>query len=345
MNKEGVLRTAGVALNGKTKQQSPLVHQVYAQRRNVLHTLVKIASDSFDEKNGVRQVLLLGAGYDQSYNEYGSNIFYVDYESIVSDASQQCMNDKCRFVAANLCDVEELHMKLHSAGYCFHLPTVVIIECVLCYLPTNAVDALLSFLSNYLTNSITIFYTPLAPVEESTTYCAAFLDGFARRGAPIRCEWSSIEICSTALRTAGFKHIWNYSMDQALTLLCPKGNTADPTMYDEFAASALLQRLYVVGLATPSVTLGKAVHQKLQKLMDFHSLNQLRVSLSLLSTRLFSLEQTRHMTVRLLTNQSRNTTRFPSVFVANHVQATPLSSQQWTELLTLYEQVRKKRFQ
>jgi O-methyltransferase involved in polyketide biosynthesis len=166
----------------KLKQQTPLIDRIYSLRRDVVHHLVSSCTSILSD-----QLIILGAGLDSSYNSLAKEVFHVDFESVISDYNISQAGPNVHLVAADLRNTVDLEVQLLKNGLRANARTVVLIECVLCYLTVDDVRMLLSWISKTLSRSLLIIYDPLVP--ESAVGAASFTRqmqrGFASRGTPL----------------------------------------------------------------------------------------------------------------------------------------------------------------
>jgi O-methyltransferase involved in polyketide biosynthesis len=76
-------------------------------------------------------------------------------------------NSKSISIAGDLCDFDDIWKKLLLNGFDVGSPTIVVVECVLCYIDTPSVKSLLQKLSGNLKESLLIIYDPMLPPPPS----------------------------------------------------------------------------------------------------------------------------------------------------------------------------------
>jgi O-methyltransferase involved in polyketide biosynthesis len=76
-------------------------------------------------------------------------------------------NRKSISIAGDLCDFDDIWKKLLLNGFDVDSPTIVLVECVLCYIDTPSVKLLLRKLSGNLKESLLIIYDPMLPSPPS----------------------------------------------------------------------------------------------------------------------------------------------------------------------------------
>jgi hypothetical protein len=77
-------------------------------------------------------------------------------------------NSKSISIAGDLCDFDDVWKKLLLNGFEVDCPTIVLVECVLCYIDTPSVKSLLQKLSGNLKESLLIIYDPMLPSPPSS---------------------------------------------------------------------------------------------------------------------------------------------------------------------------------
>ena len=274
----------------KCRRQSPLLNRIYHSRNQVIHKMVAscLRTLQFHENDAVLnpQLLLLGAGVDVTFEGLYSNstkIFAVDYPEIMlerktalsdirfdkdSGVSESFLESNSpSLISADLCDFDDLWMKLSRSGFNAECSTIVLIECVLCYIDSSSVQKLLKQLSNHLPpQSILITYDPMVPKPSINStlsnlsvtrsdFAQMMADKFTERNAPILHNIKSIEMQKTFNKLCGWQYVTAMSMYTASRcVLTPEERmipiSAEP--FDEFASLAMLHKLYNVTLASLS---------------------------------------------------------------------------------------------
>ena len=236
-----------------------------------MHKMVDGATAIMNE-----QLLILGAGLDTWYHHCCRRSFHVDYENIVSDYMLANVSPNTCLVSADLRDLNSLEAGLLHNGFDFNKGTVILIECVLCYIDMKHVKALLSYLSGKLTTSILLLYNPILPHMQhdydgaiSTIQKHRTIDdhsfsrhlqrGFASKGSPIRSISESATDVTELLLSEGYKYVNTMTMEQAsFSLLAPSAPTTnDPVLgkkeaFDEHISERLLTQRYIVSWCSNS---------------------------------------------------------------------------------------------
>jgi O-methyltransferase involved in polyketide biosynthesis len=277
----------------KCRRQSPLLNRIYHSRNQVIHKMVAsclrtLQSHWNDAVLGEfhPQLLLLGAGVDVTFEKLYSNsaiIFAVDYPEImlerktalsgiqfdkdsgVNESSFE--SNSSSLISADLCDFDDVWMRLSRSGFNGECSTIVLIECVLCYIDSLSVQKLLTQLSNHLPpQSILITYDPMVPKPSINSnlsnlsvrrsdFIQMMADKFTERNAPIQHNIKSIETQETFNKLCGWQYVTAMNMYAAsCCILTPEERmiqiSAEP--FDEFASLAILHQLYNVTLSSLS---------------------------------------------------------------------------------------------
>jgi len=220
--------------------------------------LKRIVSEAVSSSES-RQLLILGAGVDVSYErEYETKcrVFSVDLPEVISIRPPPGSANSA-VITADLANCSTLLSKLGDAGLDVVAPVVIILECVLCYIPEQSVRSLLASLSNVLTQSVAIMYDPLFGVERhsSSGFLAMMLRKFDSRGAPILFSPANTTDYSVFLRSCGWKHVHSMSVSQAMCSLATAKDVQEQKflgLFDEYASLALLNGHYNVTIVSSS---------------------------------------------------------------------------------------------
>ena len=266
------LRLSHPSIAWGTGRQTPLLNRFYHARSKLVHRMVSYSIDTLalSKQHGV-QLLMLGAGLDTSLeiacNEctHVTTIFAVDLPEVI-EARQRVatsVNNKgVILVSADLRDVKTLWQRLQDQCFNCAIPTVVLLECVLCYIDTSHVTSLLSSLSENLHGgAMMVLYDPIVPHNHSSLdshktshgYSHMLYSKFKERGAPLLHCLDSIESYQNFIQSCcHWPHVTCYNIHDALRCFFTAVEreipcTAEP--FDEFNALALLNRMYGVTLA------------------------------------------------------------------------------------------------
>ena len=269
-----------------TGRQTPLLNRFYHARSKIVQRMVSYSIDALaiSKKHAV-QILMLGAGLDTSLetscceNTNVATIFAVDLPEVIEarQRSTAAVNNKAvMLVSADLRDVSSLWERLHDQGFDRSIPTVILLECVLCYIDTSHVLSLLTSLSESLHGgAIMVTYDPIVPLNHHPTpdihnvstvnrsdnnmiapngYAHMLYAKFSERGAPLLHCLDSIEMCQHFIQSScHWPHVTCHNIYDALRCFFTAAErgipcTAEP--FDEFNALALLNRMYGVTLAS-----------------------------------------------------------------------------------------------
>ena len=271
--------------------QNPLLNRMYHTRHVIVHKMVSSCLKSFKinqnttlHQNQTCQLLLLGAGIDVSYEKLYSDsaaVFSLDLPEIISErkAALSVIQTEETFIkntvkdtfAAKIVAVPGDLRSFSSAwdsllanGFDKECPTIVVLECVLCYIDTPSVEKLLSHLSGHLCKkSVLITYDPMAPRSSysqsltSIPMCNGFAqmmaDKFEDRKAPILHSVETKEIQKKFILSCKWEHVLTLNMYQALHCFL----TADERRisillepFDEYTSLASLHKLYGITCAS-----------------------------------------------------------------------------------------------
>jgi ribosomal protein S18 acetylase RimI-like enzyme len=207
-------------------------------------------------------------------------------------------------IAGDLCDFDDIWKKLLLNRFDEDCPTIVLVECVLCYIDTHSVKSLLQKLSSNLSkDSLLIIYDPMLPtppvfspsrslpLSSNDTTCSSastshnkkktfnnefskmMQDKFSERNAPIRHCIPSTRRQQNFIQTCNWKFANSFNMHEASQLFLSTHERSISTVlepFDEFSSLALLHKQY-------SVTLGGlerfSFESSLQDLLHYKKIN------------------------------------------------------------------------
>lgn len=293
----------------KKRLQNPLLNRMYHTRYQIVHKTLSRCLNVLrplhsDKRIKVKQnqILLLGAGIDISFEELYSksaHIFAVDFPEIImarnmvlsasqavdSHGPEHSRRSRSISIAGDLRLFDDIWAQLLVDGFDSSCPTVVLIECVLCYIDTTAVQQLLIKLSEVLCKeSFLILYDPMLPSSSSSSSTSPFVssarsttmspttssslsdgtssnnnkfrqmmaDKFESRKAPIQHTIESKKSQSNFMESCkwNFRKIFNMFEAQHYFLTAEERSVSillEP--FDEFASLALLHGLYSITVA------------------------------------------------------------------------------------------------
>ena len=173
------------------RPQTPLLNRFYGARSKVMHKIVicimkslMISAHQNAQHSTVMscsriQLLILGAGIDVSYEVLLSShklpvdIFLVDFPEVIElhmkELSANYILDSNVNVIPISGDLREFQSsiwrQLISSKFSTLSPTLVISECVLCYLDTSYVEKIITFLAQQLSSgSQLLIFDPIIPI-------------------------------------------------------------------------------------------------------------------------------------------------------------------------------------
>jgi O-methyltransferase involved in polyketide biosynthesis len=269
--------------------QNPLLNRMYHARHLIVHKMVSSCLNSFKiittlHQNQRCQLLLLGAGIDVSFEKLycdSAVVFSLDLpeivkerkavlsgvqteETLINNSVSDSFAAKMVAVPGDLRSFSTAWSSLLVNGFNAECPTIVVVECVLCYIDTPSVEKLLQHLSGHLCKqSVLITYDPLAPrssysqssssVPMSNGFAQMMADKFEDRKVPILHSIETKEILRNFILSCKWKYVLTLNMYQALHCFLTAEErrikiALEP--FDEFTSLALLHRLYGVTFAS-----------------------------------------------------------------------------------------------
>ena len=324
---DGIVRTAREAKHCKSPStaKTALLRYVYRIRSKILHKITASIIHHFHQwhnNNNIIsssiQLLILGCGLDESYDAYSATIYCVDFEAIIEERTIShnigSARDHIHFVASDIRDVERLLIDLRRSSFDVSLPTLILCECVLCYMDLPSRIHLLYELSRQLYHPIALTYDPiLSSSNHMNGYATEMKAKFEERQAPLLSSMHSITDTINHYHSCGWDHCISSTISQALQCYLSPQERRDisssiPTdSFDEYASLALLNHLYTITMCSTNgmtSSLLTTVHEDLMRWSRSYSdgsdnydsthrssrLNQLRVRISMLESRVASIE-------------------------------------------------------
>lgn len=248
----------GQTCEQKLHRQTPLLNRFYHLRARSLHTAVQSAVTAF-QTSGCEsiQLLLLGGGLDTSFEAHFQHmkVVVVDLPEVLAYRRKNCPPSNSVLVEGDLRDMSKVVGHLSAAGFDWHAPTVVLAECVLCYLHPAAVQATLTALATRLPMGVLIAYDPMLNLSADRADGLAHMlaSKFAERGAPLltvhpdrdhilrqlyQCHWQH----NTCLTVCEYMQTILTAADRRIDL------QAEP--FDEHADLMLLCQRYSISIAS-----------------------------------------------------------------------------------------------
>ena len=267
--------------------QTPLLNRVYWYRMRVMQKLTRAALHTCRQRQmgkGERpQLVVLGCGYDSAYQsvdddqEFSVATFLVDLPTVMEKriSLNICSDSKATLIMADLNEPMQVVNKLIKSGLDQSKPTVVLLECVLCYLSKEKVSKLLQHISSSLDDAVVITYDPLVDLEgqwaaetTDTNFSKMLLHKFMERGVPIRFSCGSKYNHRRIFESCGLKYNIEYTINEAVsTLLTSEERSVYPEAepFDEYASLAMLGNSYIVSVSS---LYSNALSSLLQHLSD-----------------------------------------------------------------------------
>jgi hypothetical protein len=280
-------RPTGI-FNGK--KQTELLTRVYEARMSSMYKITEICIQSFQSLGFCDiQVLVLGCGFDTSYNSLGNQVYIVDLPDVMCQRKVTCKSwdlSHVQLISGDLRSISSVMSSLTQVSFDPRLPTLVILESVLAYLDHASSQAILHALS-HLPLSFTVIYDPLSSSSPSLIPCALELQSsFSSRGAPLLSPFTSPSHACTALRKEGFPHVESYTIRQLLSLSVNTSPSTSPRdLFDEFAALSMLHNMYAITVSSTCTMLFSALHRGIFASCSSQALS---VRISVLASRLLS---------------------------------------------------------
>lgn len=264
-------KVQGASAGEKPPSQHPVISRIYYFRSLLMHRMINDALTVLDSLSYSKsQLLVLGAGKDDSYAQRFSSthsVFSVDLPSVIAD---RCSSSNSIFIAADLRDTPLLNEALCSVGFVLGNPTVVVLECVLCYIQTEDVVRLLTYLSKSLTISTLLLYDPLFGSEDLSDrngFLTLMKSKFHSRGAPILFHMKDSNAYITFLRRCGWRYSLSEPMSRCINIFATESDVNVSSLlgpFDEAASLALLHSCYHITCAAST----PAVYSRIKAYMD-----------------------------------------------------------------------------
>ena len=218
-------------------RQTPLLNRFYHMRSRLMHGMVSACVGTLSPPRGCAslQLLVLGAGMDTSFETAHSSsacvVFAVDLPEIMNNRA----TSSAVAVAGDLRDADGVWQRLAERGFRGDVLTVVLAECVLCYLETDHVRRLLEVLAQRLARrTLMVLYDPTlpasaaemaetahAPEPEPDGFAATMHRQFRARGAPLRHCCTSFAAHCAFVRACGWLHVSGFTVHEAWQVRAP----------------------------------------------------------------------------------------------------------------------------
>lgn len=226
------------------------------------------------------QLLCLGCGMDDSYNQYFHTSFSVDLPVVIEQRMlRKSFEEKGThaLISCDICECEVLWERLRQQGFDDSLPTLVILECVLAYLPCK--EKVIASVCRQVHNCLLLGYDPILMTQRVVD---DFSEGLAHSFGVISERPDSLagQAWTQTLRRCGWTHVVLANMQSWNSLSCSMRIPVD--VFDEFSSLCMLRQRYSVYVATMNVdflTLGLAeTHQSWLSILSRIDLAEQRVS-------------------------------------------------------------------
>jgi GNAT superfamily N-acetyltransferase len=214
---------------------------------------------------------------------------------IIAAALANGNDARYHLVAADLRCIEQLDAAVKFAALECTLPTLICIECVLCYLQPHEAAAVLTWAAVTFKKGSIVTHEPTAPLHSADAYGSALAAAFTAQGCPIACPTGGAVGQCKRLYAAGWQHAAAVTARTAAARwLAPaeRVRVSQLEPFDEIAALAAVQERYAVAVASHSgSTLQQLCKQAVTVSTDDTERSQwLSDELTLLETRAAALE-------------------------------------------------------
>jgi len=125
---DGIIKTARDAIQCKNGSQVTFLNNFYAERSLILNTIISKIIKELNTSNYDVQLLILGAGYDKSYESNDDvSIFVVDLDQIIEERIKNGMNTSSKYISCNLNNPILLVQKLEENNFKSNNYTIVLL--------------------------------------------------------------------------------------------------------------------------------------------------------------------------------------------------------------------------
>jgi ribosomal protein S18 acetylase RimI-like enzyme len=178
-------------------------------------------------------------------------------QGIIAAALANGNDARYHLVAADLRCTAQLDTAVKTAAMDVTLPTLICIECVLCYLQPHEAAAVLAWAAATFTRGSIVAHEPVAPLHAADAYGSALAAAFTARGCPIACPTGGAVGQCQRLYAAGWQHAAAVTARTAAArwlALAERARVAQLEPFDEIAALAAVQGRYAVAVASQSAS-------------------------------------------------------------------------------------------
>lgn len=256
----GKARDTNALSMSKSKSQVPILNKVYISRMiGISHVFQSYLQACKESGVTNMQVLVLGAGYDTSFNRCGLDVYLVDFEEVIQARTCQNIDSSAKSVTLLVGDLrqpEQLLASLINNKFDVLAPVFVVLESVLAYMDLVSAQTLLQFMATKIQHLCGVIYDPILPTRRDSPFfrCAAALqETFSSRHVPLlSAQRSVLEMC-VFLRRCGMRHVQSIDMQGVVEVTAAKDSmelfndaAEESEPFDEFAALATLHKLYAL---------------------------------------------------------------------------------------------------
>jgi GNAT superfamily N-acetyltransferase len=215
-------------------------------------------------------------------------------QGIIAAALANGNDARYHLVAADLRCTEQLDAAVKAAALDLTTPTLICIECVLCYLQPHEAAAVLAWAAATFKRGSIVTHEPAAPLHAADAYGSALAAAFTAQGCPIACPTGGAVGQCKRLYAAGWEHAAAVTAHSAAARwLAPaeRARVAHFEPFDEVVALAAVQERYAVAVGSHSAsTLQQLCRGELATSTGDERAQRLSDELTLLETRAAALE-------------------------------------------------------
>lgn len=219
--------------NVVVKKQNPLLNRFYLLRQHAMHAVFVKLLTSIPSSFTDAQVLVLGGGYDISYEFYNDqnrrlHYYVIDFPEIIERRMMyhaqrsQYPNKQFHYIGGDLLDFNRILQQLEDNKIDHSRPTIVLIECVLSYLPFKNVEEIVSSIASKFSNCAMLLFDPLMgsdPIKNDDTSLVENQDYFHQtKGSFSRKEAELQTNFSTSIKVAEFFRLNNWNHIDCMTM-------------------------------------------------------------------------------------------------------------------------------
>lgn len=118
-----------------------MINSFYAERSILLNTIISKLINSLNTSTDKVQLLILGAGYDDSYESNNAIIYIVDLPKIIEErVNSNTTTDNTTYISCDLRDTELLIQKLIDNNFDSSINTVILLGILLFTYTSNSTN-------------------------------------------------------------------------------------------------------------------------------------------------------------------------------------------------------------